>query len=99
MLESTEISDLIPASPADIYDAWVSTRHGEMTGGAATPGRRMVMAWRPTEFPDGATDSHLEVLLDPAPGGTQVTFRHTQIPQGQAESYRRGAGCVLVSPP
>ena len=116
MLESFEISDLIPASPQAIYDAWLDGEgHSNLTGGAAAsaeprlggsftawdgyisgtftelePGRRIVMAWRTTEFPDDAGPSRLEMLLDPAPGGTRVLFRHSKIPEGQAEGYRQG---------
>ena len=115
MLESFEMSALIPASPAQIYIAWLDgDGHARMTGAAATsegriggafsawdgyisgtylelePGRRLVMAWRTTEFPDNAADSRVELLFDSAPGGTTVTVRHSSIPNGQADDYRQG---------
>ena len=52
--------------------------------------RRIVQAWRTTEFPKRAKDSRLEVLLEKAAGGTKVTLRHTEIPKGQGEGYRQG---------
>ena len=54
------------------------------------PGRRIVQAWRATDFPKGAKDSLLEVLFEKAAGGTKVTLRHTQIPAGRGESYKQG---------
>jgi uncharacterized protein YndB with AHSA1/START domain len=115
MLESFETSGLIPASPAQVYEAWVGgPGHARMTGAGATsdaraggaftawdgyisgtylelePGRRILMAWRTTEFPDDAADSRLEILLDAAPGGTTLTLRHSEIPDGQGEDYKEG---------
>jgi activator of HSP90 ATPase len=54
------------------------------------PDRRIVQAWRTTEFPEGSPDSRLEVLLEPAEGGTRVTFRHSGIPEGQGPEYAQG---------
>ncbi len=37
MTESFEISEVIPASPQQIYEAWLDTKgHSEMTGSEAT---------------------------------------------------------------
>ena len=53
--------------------------------------RRIVQAWRTTEFPEGAADSRLEVLLEETgDNSTRVTFRHSEFPEGQGESYRSG---------
>jgi activator of HSP90 ATPase len=52
--------------------------------------RRIVLAWRTTEFPDGSPDSKVEILLEPVNGDTKVTLLHSQIPDGQTEDYRRG---------
>lgn len=109
------MSDLIPASPAQVYLAWLDGGgHTRMTGAAATsngcvggaftawdgyisgtylalePGRRLVMAWRTTEFPDSAADSQVELLFDAAPDGTILSIRHSGIPDGQADNYRQG---------
>jgi activator of HSP90 ATPase len=109
------ISEVIPAKPAEIYMAWLSTEgHAAMTGSAAkvdgkvggkfsawdgyifgttlelTPNQRIVQAWRTSEFPDEAPDSNLEVLLEEVTGGTQVTLIHSNLPEGQADSYRHG---------
>jgi activator of HSP90 ATPase len=109
------ISDIIPATPSEIYEAWLdSGGHTAMTGSPAhadgrvggtfsawdgyisgstlelTPNQRIVQAWRTSEFPDHAPDSHLEVLLEEALGGTKLTFVHTHLPESQVESYRQG---------
>jgi activator of HSP90 ATPase len=52
--------------------------------------QRIVQAWRTSEFPDDAPDSHLEILLEKTKGGTKVTLTHTEIPPGQADSYKLG---------
>jgi uncharacterized protein YndB with AHSA1/START domain len=55
------------------------------------PYARIVQRWRTTEFPAGAPDSTVTVLLEPeAEGATRITLRHTGIPEGQGESYRQG---------
>lgn len=50
----------------------------------------IVQSWRTTEFPDGAPDSQLELALAPANGGTRLTLRHSEIPDGQGPSYLSG---------
>ena len=55
-----------------------------------TPNRRIVQAWRTSEFPDDAPDSHLEVLLEEVAEGTRVTFLHQDMPDDQVDSYRQG---------
>ena len=54
------------------------------------PGKRIVQAWRTTEFPEDAPDSNLEVLMEPKEEGALVTIIHTNIPDGQGEDYRNG---------
>jgi len=115
MKNGFKVSAIIPAKPADIYKAWLSTKgHTAMTGSAAkingkvggkfsawdgyifgktlelTPDQRIVQGWRTSEFPDDAPDSRLEVLLEEVKAGTKVTFIHTELPKGQADSYRLG---------
>jgi uncharacterized protein YndB with AHSA1/START domain len=57
---------------------------------ALEEGRRILQTWRSSDFPDGSTDSKLEVLLEPAEGGTKVTLVHTDIPEGQGRLYEQG---------
>jgi vacuolar-type H+-ATPase subunit H/uncharacterized protein YndB with AHSA1/START domain len=67
------------------WDGYISGRTIEKKTGA-----RFVQSWRTTEFPDGAADSKLEVRLAEDAGGTRVTLLHTDIPDGQGESYEVG---------
>jgi len=55
-----------------------------------TPNRRIVQAWRTTEFPDDAPDSHLEVLLEEVSEGARITLIHQDMPEDQVDSYRQG---------
>jgi iron complex transport system substrate-binding protein len=54
------------------------------------PGERIVQSWRSLDFPQGAPDSRLEILLTDAPGGTELTLVHTEIPEGQGVDYEEG---------
>jgi len=54
-------------------------------------GKKIVQAWRSSEFPDDALDSILEVSLAPKAGGkTTLTLVHSNIPKGQGPSYKKG---------
>ena len=114
-MESFTISKMLPATPEEIFSAWLSSEgHSAMTGSPAEieagdggafkawdgyiwgktletePNRRIVQAWRTSEFPDASPDSRVEILLDEAEGGTQITLVHTDIPQGQGDGYKQG---------
>jgi len=54
------------------------------------PNKKIVQAWRTTEFSDGHGDSRLEITLEKVNGGTKVTLNHTGIPDGRGESYKDG---------
>ena len=92
---SSEGHTAMTGSPARVdgriggkFSAW----DGYITGSTLdlTPIQRIVQAWRTSEFPDEAPDSHLEVLLEEVDRGTKVTFTHSDMPEGQADSYRQG---------
>lgn len=92
---SSEGHAAITGSPAEVdpkvggkftaWDGYISGITLELE-----PHRRIVQAWRTTEFPEDAADSRLELLLEAVSGGAKVTFNHTSIPEGQGESYRQG---------
>lgn len=109
------LTAIVPAAPAEVYKAWLSTKgHSVMTGSAAkvdgrvggrftawdgyisgatlelTPDKRILLAWRTTEFPDGAPDSQVEILLEEAEGGTKLTLTHSLMPEDQVDDYRQG---------
>lgn len=52
--------------------------------------RRIVQAWRTSEFPEGSPDSRVEILLEEDLNGTKITLTHTNIPDGQGENYKQG---------
>jgi uncharacterized protein YndB with AHSA1/START domain len=54
------------------------------------PCARIVQAWSTSEFPEDHEPSRLEVLLAPDAGGTRITLKHTDIPEGQADAYEQG---------
>jgi activator of HSP90 ATPase len=108
------VSDVLPATPTAIYDAWMSSAgHAAMTGAEAEidarvggdftawdgyimgrtldldPGRRIVQAWRSSEFEPSDRDSEIEVLLEAVPEGTRISIRHYEIPEGQS-GYEQG---------
>jgi activator of HSP90 ATPase len=107
MAHEFTVTATIPATPREVYDAWLSSKgHAAMTGSGArgsarlggkftawdgyimaknlklVPGKRIVQAWRTTEFSAADPDSQIEVSLEKAPGGTKLTLRHTKIPDG-----------------
>jgi len=109
------LSEIIAAKPAEIYEAWLSSKgHTAMTGSPAkvdgkvggqfsawdgyifgktlelATDQRIAQAWRTTEFPDDAADSHLEVLLEAVSEGTKITLTHSDMPADQVDSYRQG---------
>lgn len=113
MIEFT-VSDTIPASPAEIYQAWLSSEgHTAMTGGEANcsdqvggefdvwdgyisgtnieleQDRRIVQAWRTSQFSDSEPDSQVEITLKAVDGGTLVTLHHTSVPD-DGDHYRGG---------
>ncbi|MDP2305465.1 MAG: SRPBCC domain-containing protein [Pseudomonadota bacterium] len=70
------------------FTAW----DGYITGKTLSvePGRRIVQAWRTSEFPEDAPDSALEVLFEDVAGAARVTIRHTDLPPGGAAKYTEG---------
>ena len=82
-------------SPAEVdpvvggkFTAWDRYIQGETM--AVEPFRRILQAWRTTEFPEDSPDSRLEILIEEQNDGALVTLRHSEIPEGQGESYRQG---------
>ena len=109
-----EVSDVIPATPEEIYKAWLDpVEHSKMTGAAARVSadlgepfeawdgyirgknleleypRRILQAWRTTEFEATQADSRLEILLESANGGTRITIRHSNLPE-HGMQYQEG---------
>ena len=69
------------ANVGDSFDAWdgyISGRNLELT-----PGRRIVQSWRAASYQDTDGDSRIEVILEPAQGGSKITLHHTNVPDDQ----------------
>ncbi|MDA1035740.1 MAG: SRPBCC domain-containing protein [Chloroflexi bacterium] len=115
MSDSFSIARALPATPEQVYEAWLDgDQHSEMTGAGATANAkvggaftawdgyiegtnvelveygRIVQRWRTLEFPVDAPDSLLEITLEPSNGGTLITINHSEIPDGQGDSYKTG---------
>jgi activator of HSP90 ATPase len=67
------------------WDGYITGRTLELV-----PFSRIVQAWRTGEFADADPDSRLEIKLEVKGSTTQLTLTHSQIPVGQAESYKAG---------
>ncbi len=67
------------------WDGYIFGRTLELT-----PNQRILQAWRTSEFPDDAPDSHLEVLLEEVAEGTKITLIHSDMPEDRVDSYRQG---------
>jgi activator of HSP90 ATPase len=92
---SSEGHSAITGSPATVdgtiggkFSAWDGYISGSTLG--LTPNRRIVQAWRTSEFPDDAVDSHVEIILEEMDSGTKVTLTHQDMPPDQVDSYRQG---------
>src|SRR6266511_4245479 len=46
-----------------------------------TPNQRILQAWRTSEFPEGASNSRVEISLEAVTGGTKVTLTHSDMPE------------------
>ena len=53
-------------------------------------GKKIVQEWRTTEWPENSPPSRLEIVLKKIKGGTELTLNHTDVPDEQAEDYRKG---------
>jgi activator of HSP90 ATPase len=54
------------------------------------PGKKIVQKWRTTEFPPDSPDSLLEIMLEKTSSGTKLILKHSLIPDGQGENYKKG---------
>jgi len=66
------------------WDGYISGKNLKLV-----PGRRIVQAWRTTEFAAADPHSQIDVTLEPVRGGTKLALHHTNIPAGQSD-YRSG---------
>ncbi len=85
MTGSAASSDAQVGGEYSAWDGYISGRYLELE-----PSRRIVAAWRSSKFPPEAPDSLLEVILQEVPEGTELVLVHTELPEGQSESYEQG---------
>jgi activator of HSP90 ATPase len=86
----------VDGGPGGEFSAWDGYIFGKTL--ELKSDQRIVQAWRTTEFPDNAADSHLEILLEEVAQGTKVTFIHSNMPEDQVESYRQGWEAFYFKP-
>ena len=70
------------------FSAWDGYISGKTTD--LKPNKKIVQQWRTTEFPDDAPDSVLKIDLEETSDGTKLTMVHKNIPEDQAENYKKG---------
>lgn len=67
------------------WDGYIEGKNIELV-----PNKKIVQAWRTSEFSARSKDSLVEIFLEKEKNGTRVTLIHTNIPKGQGEGYRVG---------
>jgi activator of HSP90 ATPase len=67
------------------WDGYISGKNLELEDG-----RKIIQAWRTTEFAEDDEDSRLEIILEEEDGGTKVILKHSNIPEGQGDDYKQG---------
>ncbi|MBL8061770.1 MAG: SRPBCC domain-containing protein [Anaerolineales bacterium] len=92
---STQGHTLMTGSPAKVdgraggeFTAWDGYIWGTFI--ELEPNKRILQTWRTGEFPEEANDSRVEILLEETGDKTTLTLIHTDMPDGQAESYKTG---------
>lgn len=73
-------------------DGTMSAWDGYITGKFVefTVNKKIVQTWRSSDFPKTSEDSILTITFDKVYSGTKITLLHTNIPEGQGESYKKG---------
>src|SRR5882672_1997281 len=67
------------------YDGYISSKVL-----ALAPGRKIVQAWRTSEWPKGYPPSRVVISLAPSRFGTRLTMVQTAVPASQAAQYTMG---------
>ena len=94
LLDGDEHSDLtggeatsnpIVGGKMTAWDGYISGAYTELV-----EGKKIVQTWKTSEWPKGAPDSRLEFQFEAKDGGTEITMIHSEVPESQVESYRKG---------
>jgi uncharacterized protein YndB with AHSA1/START domain len=67
------------------YDGYIASKVLKLV-----PGRKIVLDWTTSEWPDGYGPSRLEISLAPNRQGTRLTMVHSEVPAAQAPEYAQG---------
>lgn len=67
------------------WDGYITGKNIELE-----PYKRILQSWRTSDFPEESIDSKLEIIFEEAKGKTKITLKHTDIPEGQGDEYKRG---------
>jgi len=67
------------------WDGYISGVNRELV-----KGRRIVQDWWTSEWPEGAEPSRVEFSFRAVEDGTEIQLVHSNVPAGQAASYRQG---------
>jgi activator of HSP90 ATPase len=71
-----------------VFTAWDKYISGKIL--ELDENKRIFLSWRTTEFPAGAEDSLLEILLEPKGKSCKLSLKHWNIPDGQTRKYKEG---------
>ena len=77
--------DAISGSKFSIWDGYIKGSNLILQ-----PYGRIVQSWRTTDFPPGAADSKVEILLQKTEKGTKLTLIHSNLPDGDGKKYEKG---------
>jgi activator of HSP90 ATPase len=69
------------------FEAWDGYIRGKNL--ILEPSKRIVQAWRTTEFSAEEPDSQIDVTFEKVAGGTKVTIHHTKLPP-HGKTYKGG---------
>jgi len=75
------------AQVGETFDAWDGYISG--TNRELEPGKRILQAWRTTEFAPSDPDSRVEIIFEAAGGGTKITIHHSDLPE-DGDQYLQG---------
>lgn len=70
------------------HTAWDGYIWGELL--ELTEGKRILMSWKTSEFPETSNPSLVEVLFEDTKLGCKITINHSKIPENQESNYEIG---------
>ena len=73
-----------PGKPFSAWDGYITGTNIELI-----ENQKIVQAWRTSEFAENDEDSLLQITLAKVSEGTELTLKHTHIPEGQTQ-YLQG---------